>query len=60
MTRHYLTEDLAQIQRYFPQARPVTITTPFDLTERPPERRVFADVFHETTPVTSWRVRWTI
>jgi|JI10StandDraft_1071094.scaffolds.fasta_scaffold01099_38 hypothetical protein len=60
MTRTYLTEDFAQIQRYFPSAEPLTITTPFDLTERPPTRRVFADVFQEPSVPTSWRVRWTI
>lgn len=35
ITSSYLTEDLAQILRYFPGARPVTLDTPFDLTDRP-------------------------
>lgn len=29
---HYLTEDLSQIQRYFPGAEPVALITPFDIT----------------------------
>ena len=33
--QQYLTEDLAQIQRYFPGAKPVALRTPFDLTKRP-------------------------
>ena len=60
MTRAYLTEDLAQVQRYFPNAEPLVITTPFDLTEQPPHHRVFADVFQAPSVPTSWRVRWTI
>lgn len=35
ITSSYLTEDLSQILRYFPGARPVTLDTPFDLTDRP-------------------------
>lgn len=60
MSRYYLTEDLAQLQRYFPDARPIAITTPFDLTDRPPARRIFADVFQAESVPTTWRVRWTI
>lgn len=32
MSRHYLTEDIAQIKRYFPGARTVALCTPFDIT----------------------------
>ena len=32
VTSSYLTEDLAQILRYFPGAQAVTFDTPFDLT----------------------------
>lgn len=35
----YLHEDLAQIQRYFPGAKPVALRTPFDLTKRPRKLR---------------------
>lgn len=31
--RTYLEEDILQIQRYFPGARPVALRTPFDLSE---------------------------
>ncbi|MFZ1249050.1 MAG: hypothetical protein WAQ24_01875 [Candidatus Saccharimonadales bacterium] len=41
--RQYLAEDVAQIQRYFPGARPVSLRTPFDLT--PSRQRVIADAF---------------
>lgn len=34
ITHSYLTEDLAQILRYFPGASPVTLDTPFDLHDR--------------------------
>ncbi len=37
--RQYLTEDMLQIQRYFPGAKPVALRTPFDLT--PPPKRKF-------------------
>ncbi|MFZ1483624.1 MAG: hypothetical protein WAS36_01265 [Candidatus Saccharimonadales bacterium] len=33
--RNYLVEDLAQLQRYFPNAKPIAIETPFDITEKP-------------------------
>lgn len=58
--RHYLTEDLAQIERYFPGARPVALRTPFDLT--PPHRRLIADVFRAEQPARRWggTLRWTI
>lgn len=39
ITSSYLTEDLAQIMRYFPGAQPVTLNTPFDLTDRPVRRK---------------------
>ena len=56
--RQYLTEDLAQIQRYFPGARPVALRTPFDLTPKP--RRIIADMFREQpTAGTSWRGKLT-
>lgn len=35
ITSSYLTEDLAQILRYFPGAQPVTLDTPFELTDKP-------------------------
>ncbi|MBP9853117.1 MAG: hypothetical protein QG629_289 [Patescibacteria group bacterium] len=35
MNSFYLIEDLQQIQRYFPQAQPVALITPFDITEKP-------------------------
>lgn len=59
--RHHLTEDLAQIQRYFPGARPVVLRTPFDLTPKP--RRITVAMFREEpTIMRSWRgkLRWTI
>lgn len=40
--RTYLEEDVLQIQRYFPGARPVALRTPFDLSEPltpPPPRQ---------------------
>lgn len=46
MKRQYLTEDIAQIQRYFPGARAVTLRTPFDITPKPP--RIIRDVFRQT------------
>ncbi len=48
--RHYLTEDIAQIQRYFPGARAMKLCTPFDITPRP--RRIIADMFQpeQATP----------
>ena len=39
ITSSYLTEDLAQILRYFPGAQPVALDTPFDLTDRPVRRK---------------------
>ncbi len=59
--RHYLTEDLAQIQRYFPGAQPVSLRTPFDLTPKP--RRIIVDMFRDEPAVArAWRgkLRWTI
>ena len=38
--QQYLTEDLAQIQRYFPGAKPVALRTPFDLTKQPRKLRI--------------------
>jgi len=35
-SRHYLQEDIAQIRRYFPGAKPVALVTPFDLTPKQP------------------------
>lgn len=45
MSRHYLTEDIAQIKRYFPGAHTVALRTPFDITPKP--RRVIRDVFRQ-------------
>lgn len=49
MTRVYLHEDLAQIQRYFPGARTVALRTPFDLTDRdvPAPHDALRDTFTE-------------
>lgn len=54
----YLTEDLAQIQRFFPGARPVTLRTPFDIDTRP--RSVVADIFHQEKTTREWQrvLRW--
>lgn len=35
MSKHFLHEDVDQIQKYFPGARTVALHTPFDLTQRP-------------------------
>ena len=35
MSRSFLTEDLAQIQRYFPGAKPIALKVPFEFTEKP-------------------------
>ena len=44
-TEHqYLSEDIAQIKRYFPGAQPVTLYTPFDITPKPRRRRAI-DLF---------------
>ncbi len=60
ISRHqHLTEDLEQIQRYFPGARAVTLHTPFDLTPRP--RRIMVDMFRNEPQVAhGWRgkLRW--
>lgn len=58
--RQYLTEDLEQIQRYFPGAESVNLRTPFDLTPKP--RRIIADMFRDESSVPTWRgkLRWTI
>lgn len=58
--RQYLVEDLAQIQRYFPGAKPVALRTPFDLT--PPRQRLIADVFRSETASRHWGgvLKWTI
>lgn len=37
MSQQYLTEDLAQILRYFPGAEPIALTTPFDSSIEPRE-----------------------
>ena len=61
MTHYYLTEDIAQIQRYFPGARPVALRTPFDITPRP--QRHIIDLFRSEEPLTNdWlgTLRWTI
>jgi hypothetical protein len=61
MTRYYLTEDITQIQRYFPGARPVALRTPFGITPRP--RRHINDLFRSEEPLTNdWlgALRWTI
>lgn len=56
--QQYLTEDLAQIQRYFPGAKPVALRTPFDLT--PPRRRIIRDMFRTEHAETRWSgvLRW--
>lgn len=51
MSRHYLREDLAQIKRYFPGAKPIALHTPFDIT---PKRRVIADVFQDEPAEPDW------
>ncbi|MBL8121539.1 hypothetical protein JNM87_02205 [Candidatus Saccharibacteria bacterium] len=58
--RQYLTEDLEQIQRYFPGAEPVALHTPFDITPRP--RRLAIDLYREEPSAPTWRgkLRWTI
>jgi hypothetical protein len=58
--RQYLTEDLAQIQRYFPGAKPVALRTPFDITPKP--RRIIRDAFRATQTETHWGglLRWTM
>lgn len=59
MTRHYLTEDIEQIKRYFPGARAIALHTPFDLTPKP--RRRVIDMFKtEEEPTASWQgvLRW--
>ncbi|QQS19388.1 hypothetical protein IPL85_03820 [Candidatus Saccharibacteria bacterium] len=57
--RQYLTEDIGQIQRYFPGAQAVTLRTPFDLS--PPHRRIIGDVFRAKRPIKHWgeSLRWT-
>ena len=57
--RQYLTEDLTQIQRYFPGAEALRLRTPFDLTPTP--RRIAIDTFRDTPPVRGWKgkLRWT-
>jgi hypothetical protein len=57
--QQYLTEDLAQIQRYFPGAKPVALRTPFDLTPKP--RRIMVDMFRgEPLTAHGWKgkLRW--
>jgi hypothetical protein len=39
MKRSYLEEDLELIRKYFPGARSTRLRTPFDLTNRPSQRR---------------------
>ena len=59
MSRHYLTEDIEQIRRYFPGARAVALRTPFDITPKP--RRVVVDSFRAEPDLTvNWRrgLRW--
>lgn len=61
MKRQYLTEDIDQIQRYFPGAHTVALHTPFDIT--PGSRRLVVDTFRaEHTPAMPWQrgLRWTI
>ncbi|QQS18053.1 hypothetical protein IPL68_05410 [Candidatus Saccharibacteria bacterium] len=51
-TRQYLHEDLAQIRRYFPGARAVTLKTPFDVTIAPrltPRRILVVPQWREIT-----------
>ena len=57
MSRHYLTEDIEQIKRYFPGARAVALHTPFDITPKP--RHVIVDTFR-AEPTADWqgRLRW--
>jgi len=50
ITSSYLTEDLAQILRYFPGAQPIALDTPFDLTNRPVRRKTRHS---DRTPTTS-------
>lgn len=61
MIRHYLTEDVEQIQRYFPGAQAVVIRTPFDIT--PKQKRIITDLFcTDETTNDSWQGRelqWT-
>lgn len=58
--REYLSEDLEQIQRFFPGAKPVAMRTPFDIDVGP--RGQFVDIFRAEKPTRQWRgvVRWTI
>ena len=58
--RHYLSEDIEQIQRFFPGAEPIVMRTPFDIDIRP--RGQFADIFRAEKPTRQWRgvVRWTM
>ncbi len=57
--RHYLTEDIEQIKRYFPGARAVALHTPFDIAPKP--RRLTIDTFRaEQEPTAGWQgmLRW--
>lgn len=58
MKRQYLHEDIEQIRRYFPGARPIALRTPFDLT--PTRERLITDVFRTEQPEEHWRgvLRW--
>ncbi len=57
MSKHYLTEDVRQIQKYFPGARAVALHTPFDLTEQPVAGRqtgIVTDPFRDNEPDQHW------
>ncbi|MCA9318312.1 hypothetical protein KDA06_01585 [Candidatus Saccharibacteria bacterium] len=58
MERYYLTEDIAQIQHHFPGSEAVAIETPFDLTDKPVQRRTYTDIFQTITPKLRWDIRW--
>lgn len=62
MSKHYLSEDIRQIQKYFPGARATALHTPFDLTDRPsgahkparPQVGITSDPFRENSSEPRW------
>ncbi len=55
MTRPHLSEDIRQIQKYFPGAQTVSLHTPFDLTNKPrPHQTSPIDTFRDDEPETHW------
>ncbi len=56
MSKHYLSEDIRQIQKYFPGAKASALHTPFDLTDRPARTQVgiATDPFREIEQDPRW------